>query len=143
MYSPGTLLLSIEVGIGLCTLLAIQGVNGNDYRISSDFATFIRMYKQWGESRNQRLEANPQPLAGSQHSTNQVQRPVPQHLPPSRSRPQPYRQPPLRNPADFSTLLQALDDVKKRHDEIYAMAEQIKKYRSVFILKDPLFDNLI
>ena len=85
----------------------------------SDFATFFRMYKQWGESRNQRLEGNPHPLTGSQHPTNQVQRPIVQRPSPSRSRPQPYQQPPLRNPADLSILLQALDDVKKRQDEIY------------------------
>jgi hypothetical protein len=84
----------------------------------SDFATFFRMYKQWGESRNQRLEGNPHPL----------QRPIVQRLSPSRSRPQPqpYQQPPLRNPADVSILLQALDDVKKRQDEIYVTLNSLQ-----------------
>ncbi|PVH71243.1 hypothetical protein DL98DRAFT_521154 [Cadophora sp. DSE1049] len=104
---------------------------------SSDFATFVRMYKQWGESRNRRLEGNLHPLAASQHLTNPVQHPTAQRLSPARSRPQPYRQPPLRNPADFSTFSQALDYVKKRQDEIHmtlnalqTMTEQINKYRS-------------
>jgi hypothetical protein len=94
----------------------------------SDFATFVRMYKQWGESRNQRLEGNPHPLTGSQHPTNQVQRPIAQRLSPSRSRPQPqpYQQPPLRNPADVSILLQALDGVKKRQDEIYVTLNSLQ-----------------
>ena len=87
----------------------------------SDLETFFRMYKQWGESRNQRFEGNPYPLTGSQHPANQVQRPIVQRLSPSRSRPQPqpYQQPPLRNPADVSILLQALNDVKKRQYDIY------------------------
>ncbi|KAG9230595.1 hypothetical protein BJ875DRAFT_471780 [Amylocarpus encephaloides] len=96
-----------------------------------DFATFVRMYKQWGEFRNQRLEGHPHPLAASQHPTNQVQRSIPQRLSSSRPRPQPYQQPPSRNPATF---FQALDDVKKRQDEIYVavnalhtIAKQIKK----------------
>ena len=83
----------------------------------SDFATFMR-FKQW-ESKNQRLVGNPHPSNGSQNLVNQVQRPTLQRLSPSRSRPQPYRQPPPLNPADFSTILQALDDVKKSQDEIY------------------------
>ncbi|KAH8590346.1 hypothetical protein B0O99DRAFT_691572 [Bisporella sp. PMI_857] len=100
----------------------------------SNFATFVRMYKQWGESRNQRLEGLPQPLAGFQHPTNQAQRPTPQLLSPSQSRPQSYRHPPLQNPADFSTFFQALDDVKRGQDEIdvaintlQTTADQIKK----------------
>ncbi|PVH71513.1 hypothetical protein DL98DRAFT_521015, partial [Cadophora sp. DSE1049] len=102
--------------------------------LSSDFATVVRMYKQWGESRKQRLEGNLHPLAASQHPTNPVQHPTAQRLSPARARPQPYQQPPLRDPADFSTFSQALDDVKKRQDEIHmalnALAEQINKYRS-------------
>jgi hypothetical protein len=92
----------------------------------SDLETFFRMYKQWGESRNQRFEGNPHPLTGSQHPTNQVQRPIVQRLSPSRSRPQPYQQPPLRNPADVSILLQALDGVKKRQDEIYVTLNSLQ-----------------
>jgi hypothetical protein len=90
----------------------------------SDFASFYRLYKQW-ESKNQRLESNPHPLTGSQHPTNQVQRPIAQRLSPSRSRLQPYQQP-LRNPADASILLQALDDVKKRQDEIYVSLNSLQ-----------------
>ena len=94
-----------------------------------DFATFVRMYKQWEGSRNQRLEGNPHPLTGSQ-PTNHVQRPIAQRLSPSRSRPQPqpqpYQQPPLRNPADVSILLQALDEVKKRQDKTYASLHSLQ-----------------
>jgi hypothetical protein len=117
MCSPGTELLSIEMrSYGLCTGPAIQGCwkrisykvrssavrqtatsswylfhsdNMSTASDGSDFATFVRIYKQWGESRNQRLEGNPHPLTGSQHPTNQVQPPIAQRLSPSRSRPQP------------------------------------------------------
>ena len=34
--------------------------------------------------------------------------------------------PSLRNPADFSILLQALDDVKKRQDEIYVTLNSLQ-----------------
>lgn len=104
----------------------------------SDFATFFRLYKQWGESRNQRFEGNPHPLTGSQHPTNQVQRPIVQRLSPPRSRPQPYQQPPLRNPADVSILLQALDDVKKRQDEIYVTLNSLQTMLAFRLMMEEL-----
>jgi hypothetical protein len=85
---------------------------------ASEFATFYRIYKQLTE--NQRLEGiQPQPATGLQ------QRPQYQRLSLARNRPQPYRQPAGRNTPELSAVVQIVEELRKRQDEIFTVLENL------------------
>jgi hypothetical protein len=97
----------------------------SNFNAASDFAAYYRMYKQF-ESANQRLEGiQPQPSVGPQQPITQVQRPPAQRLSPARFQPQPYQQS-LRNAPELSSFFRAIDEVKKRLDDISAALNSLQ-----------------